>query len=203
MRSLAIFALATILSLLPVSANPQPQESPSRQSDDTLVLRFRIGPPTLNPITYRDVYAAYILQYTNAELYVVDKEYLRDLAAGKVKQREWPLKPELAADYPTISEDKLTWTIKLREGCKWHDGEEVTAHDIKASFEIMMNDKVDATRMRSYYEKIDEVIAEDDYTIKFKFKEKYYFAKYSLPSIPIAPLHIIEELDEPQDWNGI
>ncbi|MDP6958693.1 MAG: ABC transporter substrate-binding protein, partial [Planctomycetota bacterium] len=204
MRSLAVFALATILTLLPVSADPETQERPTEPGDATLVLRFATEPPTLNPITYRDVYGGIILEYTNAYLYVEDKQYLRDVAAGKIEPRpEGPLKPELAASYPDISEDKLTWTIKLREGCKWHDGEEVTAHDIKASFEIMMNDKVDATRMRSYYEKIDEVIVEDDYTIKFKFKDKYYFAKYSLPGIPIAPLHIIEELDEPQDWNGI
>ena len=73
MRSLDVFALATILTLLPASADPQSQESPNRQSDDTLVLRFATEPPTLNPITYRDVYGGIILEYTNGYLYVEDK----------------------------------------------------------------------------------------------------------------------------------
>ena len=29
----------------------------------------------------------------------------------------------------TVSDDKLTWTFKLREGLKWHDGSPVTAAD--------------------------------------------------------------------------
>lgn len=207
MRSLAVIALAFILSLLPASATPAPQESaqpPAELGSDTLVMHFKTEPPTLNPITSRDIYGSYILAYTSASLYVADKEYMRNLASGKVKSRpEGPMKPELAAGYPEISEDKLTWTIRLKEGCRWHNGEEITANDIKASFDLMMNEKVDAARLRPYYELVDEVIVEDDYAITFKFKEKYYFAQYSLPDIPLVPESVIEELDDPADWNKI
>ena len=103
MRSLAIFALATILTLLPVSADPETQERPTEPGDATLVLRFATEPPTLNPITYRDVYGGIILEYTSGYLYVEDKDYLRNVASGKMKPRpEGPLKPELAAGYPEI-----------------------------------------------------------------------------------------------------
>ena len=37
--------------------------------------------------------------------------------------------PEMAVDFPVISDDLLTYTIKLKEGLVWSDGEPLTAHD--------------------------------------------------------------------------
>lgn len=37
--------------------------------------------------------------------------------------------PAIAKDMPEISEDGLTWTVKLREDAKWSNGDPVTAHD--------------------------------------------------------------------------
>jgi len=36
----------------------------------------------------------------------------------------------------TVSDDELTWTFKIREGVKWHDGQPLTADDVKFSFEF-------------------------------------------------------------------
>jgi peptide/nickel transport system substrate-binding protein len=33
----------------------------------------------------------------------------------------------------TVSDDRKTWTFKLRDGLKWHDGTDVTADDAVAS----------------------------------------------------------------------
>ena len=51
---------------------------------------------------------------------------------------------ELAADVPSlenggISADGLTWSIKLRQGVKWHDGAEFTAEDVKYTLELLNN----------------------------------------------------------------
>ena len=35
----------------------------------------------------------------------------------------------------TVSDDRLTWTFKLRDGLKWHDGADVTAEDCVASLQ--------------------------------------------------------------------
>lgn len=46
--------------------------------------------------------------------------------------------PELAESWST-SEDGLTWTIKLRDGVLWHDGEPFTADDVAFSIEACVN----------------------------------------------------------------
>src|SRR5689334_25290137 len=38
-------------------------------------------------------------------------------------------KPQMVESW-TVSDDKLTWTFKLRDGLKWHDGQPVTSADV-------------------------------------------------------------------------
>lgn len=45
--------------------------------------------------------------------------------------------PDLADSYE-ISDDKLTYTITLKDGLKWSDGEELTAEDVKFSIETAL-----------------------------------------------------------------
>jgi peptide/nickel transport system substrate-binding protein len=42
------------------------------------------------------------------------------------------VKPQMV-DTWSVSDDKLTWTFKLRDGLEWHDGQPVTAEDCVAS----------------------------------------------------------------------
>jgi peptide/nickel transport system substrate-binding protein len=53
------------------------------------------------------------------------------------------LLPRLALEIPTtanggISEDGLTWTVKLRPGVTWHDGQPFTAEDVKFTLESIL-----------------------------------------------------------------
>src|SRR3954462_2360910 len=41
-------------------------------------------------------------------------------------------RPQMAKGH-SVSDDRLTWTIRLRDGLKWHDGERVLARDCVAS----------------------------------------------------------------------
>ncbi len=41
-------------------------------------------------------------------------------------------RPQMVESW-TVSDDQLTWTFKLREGLKWHDGQPVTAADVLPS----------------------------------------------------------------------
>lgn len=44
------------------------------------------------------------------------------------------LQCNLLEDFPTISEDRLTYTFKLKEGVKFHDGTELTSEDVEFTF---------------------------------------------------------------------
>ena len=49
------------------------------------------------------------------------------------------LEPELLAEMPTVSEDGRTYSFRLREGVKFHNGVELTTKDVKYTIERMLN----------------------------------------------------------------
>lgn len=60
----------------------------------------------------------------------VNRFALAHMYSGLYKKLEdGSVVPDLAAGDPEISEDGLTYTIKLKEGLVWSDGEPITAHD--------------------------------------------------------------------------
>jgi peptide/nickel transport system substrate-binding protein len=68
----------------------------------------------------------------------------------------------------TISDDYLTYTFKLHEGVKFHDGSELTSADVRASFDriIFPQEGVVAPR-RSFYIAVKSIEAPDRYTVVF------------------------------------
>ena len=54
------------------------------------------------------------------------------------------VKPVVAKSLPTISEDGLTYEIELNEGIKFHDGSELTADDVKFTFERLISINAEA-----------------------------------------------------------
>jgi peptide/nickel transport system substrate-binding protein len=56
------------------------------------------------------------------------------------------MEPALAEEWET-SDDLLTWTFTLREGVTFHDGSELTAEDVVASFERIAEEGANAFRL--------------------------------------------------------
>ena len=50
--------------------------------------------------------------------------------------------PDLAAEMPSVSEDGLTYSVTLREGLTFPDGQPVTSNDVKATFEYMLDPNI-------------------------------------------------------------
>lgn len=95
------------------------------------------------------------------------------------------VEPALAVDHPEVSADGTTYTFKLRQGVKFHDGTEVTAEDIVFSYEILMSDEYQGRR-KSTVTELESVKALDQYTIEFKTKS--VFAPFLFGSASIYPL---------------
>lgn len=64
-----------------------------------------------------------------------------------------------------VSEDELTWTFHLKKGVKFHSGKELTAADVKATYDRLLN-KDDPVRYTQTMGFIDHCDIVDDYTIQ-------------------------------------
>jgi peptide/nickel transport system substrate-binding protein len=81
--------------------------------------------------------------------------------------------PNLATGYE-VSDDSRVYTLSLREGVKWSDGDPFDAEDIAFWWEVMNHE--DWTSQLTYYTAVDmqnlqEVEVLDRYTVRFTFAE--------------------------------
>jgi peptide/nickel transport system substrate-binding protein len=103
-----------------------------------------------------------------------DQQQLENIYRGLTRLKS-PADPTPEGDIAeswTVSQDKLTWTFKLRPGVKFHDGREVTAADVKYSIDRIKNPKTVATA-RSDFEPVKDVEVVDDKTVAFHLKRPY------------------------------
>ncbi|MDD2969684.1 MAG: ABC transporter substrate-binding protein, partial [Lachnospiraceae bacterium] len=99
------------------------------------------------------------------------KEVLFNVYEGLVKpDSAGNLNPAIASGY-TISEDGRTYTFKLREGVKFHDGTLLSADDVKYSIERCMDDG-SGTALVEAYTNIESVSVPDKTTVVIQLKEE-------------------------------
>jgi ABC-type transport system substrate-binding protein len=107
--------------------------------------------------------------------------------------------PGLATEW-TVADDEKTWTVKLRQGVKWHDGVEFTAEDVKFTYTAAMAEEL-ASNTGAFVSQIigspDNIEIIDNYTVKFSLPEPYaYFASSILAEGYgfMLPKHILENI---------
>ncbi len=91
--------------------------------------------------------------------------------------------PQMASGH-TVSDDRLTVTITLRDGLKWHDGEAVRAADCVASIGRWMKRNPSGQQLERA---LEEVSATDDRTIRFRLKKPFPLLFQALAS-PVNPV---------------
>ena len=138
---------------------------------DTFTTTSIGDPASLDPAHAYDTASGEVIQNVYQQLFWYDKE------------RTDYLLPVLAAEVPTkanggLSEDGLNYTVKIREGVKFHDGSEMTADDVVFSISrILIMDLGDGPAWM-YWEMfgnedanndsvVDSITKVDDYTVKF------------------------------------
>ena len=77
--------------------------------------------------------------------------------------------PMLAEGMPAVSTDGLTYTFKLRQGIKFHNGKEMTSEDVVASLKRWSQQSI---RGKSLFAAVEDLRAADKYTVEMKFKQK-------------------------------
>jgi peptide/nickel transport system substrate-binding protein len=78
---------------------------------------------------------------------------------------------DLCTELPQPSDDGRTYTFKIRDGVKFHDGTPLTAYDVMASWHKLIFPPEGVTSARqSHYMMVDEVAAPDPSTVVFRLK---------------------------------
>ena len=74
-------------------------------------------------------------------------------------------------DVPAATNNGMTYTFKIRKDVKFHDGEPLTAADIKATFDkiIFPPEGIPSTR-KAFFSSVDSITVPDKYTVVFNLK---------------------------------
>ncbi len=152
----------------------------------TLTVRIHAEPPHLSPhlLDPLDLMATRLtLGRVYETLYRIDaKDHPR-----------YQMLPSAAESYEE-SPDHLSYTFKLRKGMKFHDGKPVTAHDLVATLDKVLDPKEPTTSARSSYTDVKEYKALDELTFRVTLRKPYFlFLRQLATTLPIMPKHLIEK----------
>ena len=169
----------------PAAAAPAATEAPAAEPavEKVLVMAVEGSVPTFDPLGASDsrVDTPSINMY-NALL--------------QSKPGTTEIEPDLATEY-TAAEDGLSFTFKLRQGVKFHDGSEVTADDVVYTVERMLAFK------KGYYSSLMQITgaeAIDDYTVKINTSTPFPGLPDALARLYIVNADVIKQNVEANDY---
>jgi peptide/nickel transport system substrate-binding protein len=97
---------------------------------------------------------------------------------------------ELAESWKLKDGPEPEITFFLRKGVLWHDGKEFTAHDVKFTYDKIMDPKTNTVR-RSSYELVKKAEVLDPYTFRVIYKQPFSPGLESW-GLGIIPSHLLE-----------
>ena len=147
---------------------------------DWMIRHLLSDPEKLNPYTSSDRSATRVLGYIFESLLYAENE------------PPYPLKGLIAKNYPTISEDKLSYSFEIREEAYFSDGSPLTADDVLFSMKVIKNPQVLAPHMRNYFAAIRGVRQDGKYRITFICDEPYFRNDLALGSFEVLPRHFYD-----------
>lgn len=148
------------------------------------VLNYHLDfePESIHPIMKTDMSSRYYNRYVQDSLCENDFN-------------TWAFVPRLAESWE-VSKDGLQFTFKLRKDAFFHNGDPVTAEDVKFSLEAIREPKHEALDMVPYFETFTKVEILDPQTIRFTAKEKYFQNMNSLCSMYIIPKSVYGDINK-------
>ncbi|MGQ0572187.1 MAG: ABC transporter substrate-binding protein [Armatimonadota bacterium] len=89
-----------------------------------------------------------------------------------VEGNEYNVIEKVLAERYEVTKDGLRYTFKLRKGVKFHDSSELTADDVKYTYEWYMN-PANAAKKAINFKSVDKVETPDKYTVVVRMKEPF------------------------------
>jgi len=145
-----------------------------------LVIALRSEPKTLNPALALDEPSRDVIRCMTADLIHINR--------GSLKTE-----PSLAKSW-NVSRDGRQYTLQLRRGVRFSDGEPFNADDVIFSFQVYLDEKVDSSQrdLLVVGGKPITVVKVDDYAVRFELAQPYAAAERLFDSIAILPRHLLQ-----------
>jgi peptide/nickel transport system substrate-binding protein len=143
---------------------------------DWLVIHSLSDPEQLNPLTSNDASSSEVLGFVFESLLTREPRTLE-------------LKPLVATARPEISQDKLTYTFKIRKDVRFQDGRPLTGEDVLFSVKAIKCPFVNAPFLRVYFNSLIDAELIDPHTVRFVTKEPYFLNESVLGGILLMPRH--------------
>lgn len=135
---------------------------------------------TLNWVLYTTASENYVLRYLYDRLLDYD--------------RNGEIVPVLARDYE-VSKDHRRIRVTLRDSLRWHDGEPITAEDVRFTVEKILDPLVPAVNKKGWFSALDRLEVIDSLTVEFVWKEPYVTSIHALTELAPVPRHVYGEGD--------
>jgi peptide/nickel transport system substrate-binding protein len=194
MRTLLAVVQAALLSLVgtAASATPSAPQTPTDQErlvtsappgvpGGRLVVALRAEPTTFNPVTADDDVSREIVTLLHADLVSINRETLKtELRLA----REW-----------TMSADGRRFTVKLRHGLRFSDGQPLTADDVAFTFGVHLDERNHSSQRDLLIVGGKPIVVRriDDLTLIIELAEPYAVAERLFDGFPILPRHRLEK----------
>ena len=131
-------------------------------------------------------------------------EVLSNIMEGLVKYKPGTdqIIPAIAESW-TVGDGGKAWVFKLRSNVKFCDGKQVTAQDVVRSVKRVMKINGDPAWLVTDF--VEDVIALDDYTVKFVLRKPigYFLAVLATPPyFPVHPSYPGDKIVSDATWGG-
>ena len=192
MRCLACLAAVMLVlgaGSLALSPPQAPQAGEELQITDNQVGRYggslvvaqATEPKTLNPVTAADVRSREVIGRMMADLIHINRDSQKT-------------EPALAKSWVT-SRDGRVFTLKLRRGLRFSDGQPFSADDVVFSFQVYLDEKIHSPQRDLLIVGGKPITVQklDAYTVRFTLAQPYAAAERIFDSLAMLPRHLLEK----------
>lgn len=180
-RAFAAGLLAPFAFAVPAPANPSaPAPFETGQRGGRLVTALRAEPKTFNPLVATDAPSKEIIWRTAADLIHINRETQRT-------------EPALASSW-RVSPDGLHYTLELRRGVRFSDGEPFDADDVVFSVAAYLDERVNAPQRELLAVGGKPIVVRklDTHRVAVDLAAPYAAAERLFDSIAMLPRHRLE-----------
>ena len=199
-RGVALAVCVACVAMLSLEAAPDRTKTKAGVApakNDTLIRYYASDPDYINPLLASDT---------------VSREFMRWVyqPLGRRKDADPDTVEPIVAESWTFDKEKLEYTIKIRKGIKWHainlpsgktlEPKELTARDVKFTFDTLLNPSTLIPGARAAFENPDSKDASDRYlikvsvvdnsTVKVKWLKPYFNMEEATMDVDILPRHV-------------